>query len=471
MKKNWLMGCILLSCSGLMSAAQPVLVAADTLDDAGFDQPDSPLPNQGQISQASAIKSSSNKSSSVKSSSINSPAIQTNTGQINSLQKKSTSAKPSQNDFDQSFDDESMSSATSYDDVPIDAIRRFVSIYEKVKANYVEPVDDNELFENALHGLLSQLDPYSDYLDTKTYEALLDFTEGEVAQTGLTVRPSQLPDAVWQIDRVDLGSPAARAGLKEGMLLHKIDSKNTKNLSIHDIEQLLRGAVGTTVELTVAEEAKHSTIVRVVRATPEDNSVKPIAHSSGVLVLKIAAFQNQTVEQVQQAIDHYQKTNTLRAVLLDLRDNPGGLLSSAVEIADLFLDKGLIVYTQGRGEPEQRYQALPPARYAQLPVGVLVNHYSASAAEVLAGAFQDHKRAVVIGETSYGKGSVQKLWPIADGYAIKLTVARYYTPNGRLIEGKGIQPDIPIKDEPATTTTDATLDNSVAMLRKYYQLL
>ena len=126
--------------------------------------------------------------------------------------------------------------------------------------------------------------------------------------------------------------------------------------------------------------------------------------------------------------------------------------------------------TQGRGEPEQRYQALPSAPYAQVPLGVLVNHYSASAAEVLAGAFQDHKRAVVIGESSYGKGSVQKLWPIADGHAIKLTVARYYTPKGRLIEGKGIIPDILIKDEPVAASVDATLDNSVSMLRKYYQL-
>ena len=360
--------------------------------------------------------------------------------------------------------------ATTYDDVPIDAIRRFVSIYEKVKENYVEPVDDNELFENALHGLLSQLDPYSDYLDAKTYETLLDFTEGDVAQTGLTVRPSLVSDAAWQIDRVESGSPAARAGVREGMLLHKIAGKNARNLTLHDIEQLLRGGVGTTVELTVAEEAKHAVAIRIVRATPEDNAVKEIPYSHGVLVLKVAAFQGQTVAQIQQAINNYQKTNSLTALLLDLRDNPGGLLSSAVEIADLFLKQGLIVYTQGRGEPEQRYQALPAAPYAELPVGVLINHYSASAAEVLAGAFQDHQRAVVIGTSSYGKGSVQKLWPIADGHAIKLTVARYYTPKGRLIEGKGITPDITIKDEPATTSVDPTLENAVAMLRKYYQL-
>ncbi len=420
MKKSWLVGCILLGCSGLLLASPPTVAVNSLGDEAGFDEPDT-------MDQADAL--------------------------------------------DQPMDELSPpTSSTTYDDVPIDAIRRFVSIYEKVKENYVEPVDDNELFENALHGLLSQLDPYSDYLDAKTYEALLDFTEGEVAQTGLTIRPSQLPDAAWQIDRVESGSPAARAGLQGGMLLHKIASKNARNLSLHDIEQLLRGAVGTTVELTVAEEGKHARVVRVVRATPEDNAVKEVAYSNGVLVLKVAAFQSQTLAQIQQAIEGYQKSNGLKAVLLDLRDNPGGLLSSAVEVADLFLNQGLIVYTQGRGEPEQRYQALAPAQYADLPVGILINHYSASAAEVLAGAFQDHKRAIIMGEHSYGKGSVQKLWPIADGYAIKLTVARYYTPKGRLIEGKGIEPDIAIKDEPAMNSIDGTLDNSVAMLRKYYQL-
>lgn len=361
-------------------------------------------------------------------------------------------------------------SAPTYDDVPVDAIRRFVSIYEKVKANYVEPVDDNELFENALHGLLSKLDPYSDYLDAKTYEALLDFTEGEVAQTGLTVRPLTGADANWQIDQVDAGSPAARAGLQEGMLLYRIDGKSTRNLSQHDIDQLLRGAVGTTVELSVAESGKHSRSVRVIRATPEDNAVKVIEEPNGILVLKVSAFQSQTASQINQAIETYQKKIPLKAVLLDLRDNPGGLLSAAVEVADLFLNQGLIVYTKGRGEPEQRYQAVPPARYAQLPIGILVNHYSASAAEVLAGAFQDHQRALVIGETSYGKGSVQKLWPIADGYAIKLTVARYYTPKGRLIEGKGIQPDILIKDQLITNDVDNTLNSSVELLRKHYQL-
>lgn len=434
MKKHWLLGCcVLFGCSGLLCTSSAVFAAS--------------------ASAATAVMA-------------NTPAFD---------QPDSMDQPDHQDEFD---DDQGLAAngealakpPASYDDVPIDAIRRFVSIYEKVKENYVEPVDDNELFENALQGLLSQLDPYSAYLDAKTYEALLDFTEGEVAQTGLTIRPSQTPDAAWQIERVELGSPAARAGLKEGMLLHKIAGKNARNLSLHDIEQLLRGAVGTTVELTVAEQEKHAVVVRVVRATPEDNAVKEVPYSNGVLVLKVAAFQSKTVDQIKTSIDRYQKDNTLTAVLFDLRDNPGGLLSAAVEVADLFLKEGLIVYTKGRGEPEQRYQALPSTPYAQLPVGILVNHYSASAAEVLAGAFQDHKRAVVIGESSYGKGSVQKLWPIADGHAIKLTVARYYTPKGRLIEGKGIIPDILIKDEPVTPTLDTTLDNSVSMLMKYYQL-
>ncbi|XID75101.1 S41 family peptidase [Alkanindiges sp. WGS2144] len=389
---------------------------------------------------------------------------------VDSLDEVDEFDQPSSLDLTSSAPKATSSQATIYDDVPIDAIRRFVSIYEKVKENYVEPVDDNELFENALHGLLSQLDPYSDYLDSHTYAALMDFTEGEVAQTGLTVRASTEADASWQIDRVEAGSPAARAGLHEGMLLYKIDGKNTRSLNAHDIEQLLRGAVGTTVELSVSELGRHPVIIKVVRATPEDNVVKALGYPNGILVLKVNAFQAQTASQIDQAIIDYQKNNILKAVLLDLRDNPGGLLSAAVEVADLFLDQGLIVYTKGRGEPEQRYQALPPARYASVPLGVLVNHYSASAAEVLAGAFQDHQRATIMGENSYGKGSVQKLWPIADGHAIKLTVSRYYTPKGRLIEGKGIQPDIMIKDQALKDHIDITLDSSVATFGKMLNL-
>lgn len=347
-------------------------------------------------------------------------------------------------------------------EIPVDAVRRFVGVYESVRQNYVDQVDDNAMFDNALHGLLAQLDPYSEYLDAKTYEALLDFTDGDIAQTGLTVKPSNTPsEAQWQVDRVPDGSPAARAGLKEGMFLYRIDGKSTRNMTQHDIEQLLRGSVGTSVQLHVAEPGRHSSIVRVVRASPEDNAVKVSAFSGGVLVLKISAFQSQTAGQIQQAISDYKKTNHLRGVLFDLRDNPGGLLSSAVEIVDMFLSDGMIVSTKGRGEPEQRYQALAPAIYPDLKLAVLMNHYSASAAEVLAGAMQDRGRALILGETSYGKGSVQKLWPIAGGRAIKLTVARYYTPNGRLIEGKGIQPDIKIVDDPSSDSFDSALDDSI----------
>ena len=361
-------------------------------------------------------------------------------------------------------------STNPYEDVPVEAIRRFVSVYENVKQNYVEPVDDNEMFDHALHGLLSELDPYSEYLDARSYEALLDFADGEVAQTGMQVRPSDSPnDAAWQIDKVPEGSPAARAGLKEGMLLHKIDTKSTRTLSQHDIEQLLRGAVGTTVQLSVSEPGKHSVMVRVLRATPEDNAVRATALSNGILVLKVSAFQSQTAAQMQEAISNYQKTSSLLAVLIDVRDNPGGLLSAAVEIADLFLDKGMIVSTKGRGEPEQRYQALSPAAYPSVRVAVLMNHYSASAAEVLAGALQDNKRAIIMGENSYGKGSVQKLWPIADGRAIKMTVARYYTPSGRLIEGKGIKPDIKIDDSPLANGVDSTLEYALQALQLYSQ--
>lgn len=328
------------------------------------------------------------------------------------------------------------------DAVSVADIRRFVGVFEKVKQNFVRPVTDQELFDNALSGLLSRLDPYSDYLDTRSYETLVNFTEGEIAETGLSVTPVVQTDTPWQIGTVPAGSPAARAGLQAGQLLHKIDGKSVRNLVERDIQQLLRGPVGSTVRLSVSQAGRHPQEVRVVRALPEDNAVRVIPQPDGILVVQINAFQAQSGKQIRSSLEPVYRRNQLKGVVLDVRDNPGGLLSAAVEIANFFIAEGMIVSTQGRGEPDQRYQAIPPETFSGIPVVLLQNHYSASASEVLAGALQDHGRAKIVGEPSYGKGSVQKLWPLGDGRAIKLTVAHYYTPHNRLIEGKGIQPDV-----------------------------
>ncbi|MEY4516651.1 MAG: hypothetical protein RL180_997 [Pseudomonadota bacterium] len=327
--------------------------------------------------------------------------------------------------------------------LPIESIRLFADVFERVRQNYVEPVSDERLFDNAMSGLLARLDPYSEFLDAQSYNRILEFTEGELAQTGLTVR---LVGDQWRIDSIDSQSAAARAGLALGDIVLKIDAKSVRGMTQQDLEQRLRGSMGSSVQLSVLSQGQHAREVKVLRSTPEHHAVIGHVEPDGIVVVAIQAFQSTTGQQLLDALEPIRQDGRLRGIVLDVRDNPGGLLSSAVEIGDYFLDQGLIVSTRGRGEPEQRYQALSAQRFSGIPVVVLINRYSASAAEVLAGALQDQKRATIVGQPSYGKGSVQKLWPIGAGRAIKLTVARYYTPNGRMIEGQGIVPDLLLTD-------------------------
>ncbi len=371
--------------------------------------------------------------------------------------------------------------------LPIDAMRRFVDVYEKVRQNYVEPVSDDVLFDNALSGLLNKLDPYSDYLDAQTYDAIVDFTDGELGQTGLGIQQVIVIDASntdqatdkttpngaqnipqWQITNVPKGSPAAKAGIQVGDILLKIDGKSVKLLNQGDIEQLLRGPRNSVVKLSVMQAGKHARDVRVLLAIPEDNAVKALVQPNGIVAIQLRAFQTQTGTQITDVLDPMYKTGKLKGIVLDLRDNPGGLLSSAIEVANFFLKDGLIVYTQGRGEPEKYYRVITPERYPNIPVSILINHYSASAAEVLTAALRDHLRATVYGTTSYGKGSVQKIWPIGQGRAIKMTVSRYFTPKGRMIEGTGITPDVAVPSaelKPVRSSGDSIDPQDAALLK------
>lgn len=349
------------------------------------------------------------------------------------------------------------------DHLPIDALRLFAEVYERVRQHYVEPISDEQLFDNALHGLLAELDPYSEFLDAKSYDTILEFTDGEMARSGVVLK---LTNDQWRVERVEPDSSAARAGILVGDVVVRIDGKTLRNLGQQDIDQLLMGAVGSTVRLQVSSQGQRSREVRVLRQIVDVQAVESERSSDGIGILKIHAFQSQTGAQIQAVLDPWIQQNNVRGLVIDLRDNPGGLLSSAVEVANYFLDQGLIVSTRGRGEPEQRYQALSQQRYAGLPVILLMNRYSASAAEVLAGALQDHQRALIVGQTSYGKGSVQKLWPIGQGRAIKLTVARYYTPKNRMIEGRGIQPDIRLPLPDPTAQHDVVLQQAMDILRQ-----
>lgn len=363
-------------------------------------------------------------------------------------------------------------SVAEQDRVPIESLRVFASVYERVRQNFVEPVSDQQLFDNALGGLLSRLDPYSEFLDPQSYTRLLAFAEGDIAHTGLQVK---LGVDAWQISQVSANSPATEAGIQVGDSLLRIDGKSTRMFSQQDIEQQLRGVIGSSVRLTVGRQGQRNRDLSIRRIAPEAHAVRYTIRSDGIVVLSIRAFQSHTGQQILDVLEPIYQRGALRGLILDVRDNPGGLLSSAVEITDYFLPSGLIVSTKGRGEPEQRYQAISEQRFADIPIMVLINRYSASAAEVLAGALQDHARATIVGQTSYGKGSVQKLWPIEGGRAVKLTVSRYYTSKGRMIEGLGIVPDVVLSNvstvasrtaSPQTTTPEDDLNQAIALMLK-----
>ena len=349
----------------------------------------------------------------------------------------------------------SAAASVQQDSVPIESLKLFASVYERVRQNFVEPVSDEQLFDNAMGGLLARLDPYSEFLDPQSYNRLLAFAEGDIAHTGLQVK---LTGDIWQISQIAANSLAKEAGIQVGDNLLRIDGKSTRVLGQQDIEQLLRGAIGSSVRLTVSRQSQRSREVSIRRIAPESHAVRYTIRSDGIVVLSMRAFQSHTGQQILDVLEPVYQRGALRGLILDLRDNPGGLLSSAVEIGDYFLPSGLIVSTKGRGEPEQRYQAISEQRFADVPIMVLINRYSASAAEVLAGALQDHGRATIVGQTSYGKGSVQKLWPIEGGRAIKLTVSRYYTPKGRMIEGSGIVPNVVLPEVSATANRSAVAE-------------
>ena len=324
-------------------------------------------------------------------------------------------------------------------EIPIEEIRSFIEVFDMVKQNYVAPITDQKLFENALHGLVEQLDPYSRYLDAQHYQQLLEFTEGEIAEPYFSLNFNGISQT-WQLDQVEAGSVNYRQGLRNGMTIEKINNISIYNLDQKKIKQLLTGSLGSSVKLDVMIDNKVK-YYDVLRDRKISYDIEPYLTNDRILILKIKAFQKDSTQQIENALKLYQNEIKLRGILIDVRDNPGGLLAAAVDLADLFLEQGLIVTTKGRLEPSQRFQAMPGAIGADYPIRILQNRYSASAAEVFTAAMREHQRVRVFGERSYGKGAVQKLFPLKQG-AIQLTVSHYYTPQGHLIEGKGVEPDV-----------------------------
>lgn len=323
-------------------------------------------------------------------------------------------------------------------EVPIESIQQFVQIYGTVKDNYVSEKSDDALFLQAIKGLVGGLDRYSRYLTAEEYKQLLKYTEGDLATVDfdLSYDPAR---AQWLIANLETGADSAKQGLKNGLSVYKVDQQELKQLNAGQVDDVLNGAMGTTVQLQLNPTGQVINLVRNQKLDVAD--IQTTMLSNQVLVLKVKVFQQDTANEIKRIIDEHQP-NRLRAVLIDLRNNPGGLLSSAVETADLFLSQGLIVSTKSRSEGDQQFQALPGNDFSQLKLGVLINNRSASAAEVFTAAMKELNRATIIGEKSYGKGVVQKLFPLENGAALQMTVSHYLTPKGNAIDGRGIIPNI-----------------------------
>ncbi|MEO1901072.1 MAG: S41 family peptidase [Alcanivorax sp.] len=330
------------------------------------------------------------------------------------------------------------------DGVPVTELRAFAEVLERVRGAYVQEVDEKELIQAAIRGMLMELDPHSAYLTPDQFEDLQSSTTGEFGGLGLEVTMEEgFVKVVAPID----DSPASRAGLQAGDLILKIDDTFTKGIGLADAVELMRGEAGTEVTLSVLSEGDEKPrTVTLKRDRIQVESVKSEQLEPGYGYLRISQFQSRTGQDAQRALEKMASDGQLRGLILDLRNNPGGVLGGAVEVADLFLNSGLIVYTQGR-DPQSRndYNATPGDLLGGLPLVVLVNGGSASASEIVAGALQDQGRAVVVGTRTFGKGSVQTVLPISGDAALKLTTARYYTPDGRSIQADGIHPDIPVE--------------------------
>jgi carboxyl-terminal processing protease len=336
------------------------------------------------------------------------------------------------------------SSAASDDDLPLAEIQRFTEVYERIQRDYVESVDDERLIRNAIRGMLSGLDPHSAYLDRDAYQRLQEGTRGEFGGLGIEVGSEDgLIKVIAPID----GTPADAADIRPGDLIMRVNGESVKGLGLQAAVERMRGEPGSEVTLGILRDDAETTIeVTLERAVIQVDSVRARVLESSFGYLRVSQFQSRTGEDVLEAIDGLRdQAGPLDGLVLDLRNNPGGVLDAAVAVSDAFLSQGEIVSTSGRvARSRDAFTATPNDALNGAPMVVLVNAGSASAAEIVAGALQDHQRAVIMGEATFGKGSVQTILPLRDGAAVKLTTARYYTPGGRSIQAEGIQPDVEV---------------------------
>ena len=329
--------------------------------------------------------------------------------------------------------------------LPLRELRSFTQVFEQIRQGYIEKVEDRQLLENAISGMLLELDPHSAYLSKRDYQNLQENTSGYYG--GLGIEISAEDGLIKVISPID-NSPAERIGIRAGDLIVEINGSSVRGLALPRAIAKLRGEKGSTIDISVIRDDVDELLsFTITRDEIYTSSVKSRILRPGFAYIRISQFQKDSGEDFVEALKNLRSDNSnigqLLGLILDLRNNPGGLVPAAVDVVDALLDDGIIVYTEGRlASANVTFNSTPGDLIQHIPIVVLINGGSASASEIVAGALQDHRRAVIVGTQSFGKGSVQTLLPLGDGRAVKLTTARYFTPKGRSIQAQGIKPDV-----------------------------
>jgi carboxyl-terminal processing protease len=345
-------------------------------------------------------------------------------------------------------------------DLLYEKIDLFSEVLEKINDEYVDDVDQAEAMDSAINGLLQSLDPHSAYMNQETFEESQTETSGEFGGLGIEVgMESGVVKVITPID----DTPASRAGLKSGDYIVKINGEQVRGLTLMEAVNLMRGPVGSTIKITVRRKSlKKAKIFEIKREIIEIKSVVTKLIDNKVMYLRLRAFNQNSSDQLEKAIRKTEKNKLPLGYILDLRNNPGGLLTQAIEISDFFLNDGEIVSTKGKKARENRkFFAERGDKIKGKPLIVLINNGSASASEIVAGALQDHKRAILLGETTFGKGSVQQIIPLRNRGALRLTISKYYLPSGKSISEIGVQPDIKIEEEGEEFLINTETDNQL----------
>lgn len=345
---------------------------------------------------------------------------------------------------------------TASSPLPLEDLRAFTEVFGKVKTDYVETVDDKDLLESAIKGMLAGLDPHSSYLNREEFKEMRIGTDGKFG--GLGIEVSMENGFVKVIAPID-DTPAQRAGIKAGDIIVRLDDTPVKGMTLNEAVKIMRGEPGTDILLTVVREGEEGPLkITITRDIIRIKSVRGRTLEPGYGYIRISQFQSGTGTSMRKKLSELKKENggDLKGLVLDLRNNPGGVLNASVSVADAFVKKGKIVYTEGRVKDSQlTFNASPNDLLKGSPIVVLVNGGSASASEIVAGALQDHHRAIIMGTKTFGKGSVQTIMPMNNGAALKITTARYFTPSGRSIQAEGIEPDIKVEQLQISDNGDA----------------